>query len=113
MKKSDLKSGMVVEVRNGDRYLLIEDSGEIFLLGYDGFNYMHSYEEDLTMISNPDYDIVRVWSSFPAGFKYLAALDPECAVVWTREETREITAEEAFRILKEHYGCPVKIIDEV
>lgn len=110
MKKSDLKSGMVVETRNGNRYLLVEHRGKIFLLGYDGFNYMSSYEEDLTMISNPDYDIDKVWNGFPSSFKYLAAFDPERAV-WTREETREITAEEAFRILKEHYGCPVKIMD--
>lgn len=110
MKKSDLKSGMTVETRGGERYMLVEVSGEIFLLGYEGFTCMHLYEEDLTMISNPDYDIVKVWNILPAHLEALKDFEDEQAI-WIREETREITAEEAFRILKEHYGCPVKIMD--
>lgn len=60
MKKSDLKSGMVVETRDGERYLSIEANGEIFLLGYGEFTYMHLYEEDLTVIRSSNFDIVKV-----------------------------------------------------
>ena len=37
-------------------------------------------------------------------------LDHPGTLIWSREPNeREISSEEAFKILKEHYGCDVKI----
>ena len=44
-KKADLKNRMVVECRNGGRYMLVDDR----LLSNDGYNFLYSYDEDLIM----------------------------------------------------------------
>ena len=111
MKKSDLRSGMVVELRNGARYLLADFKGKLHGIGQEGRIDAEGYREDLTYYLSGT-DIVKIWGSYPRSFEAIRELTDEEAV-WIREETREITPEEAFRILKEHYGCPVKIIDEV
>lgn len=62
MTKSRLKDGIVIEVRKGDRYILIN---EIFFncnnLSHMKLNY---YEEDLTSyVIEPSFDIVKVYNS--------------------------------------------------
>lgn len=110
MVKSDLKSGMVIKMRNGVMLLLIEKGGALFGVSERVIISTVNYNEDMTC-NFSDLDIVKVYN--PPIEK---VLDPSQEwdeyLVWSRDDTREITAEEAFRILKEHYGCDVKIVEE-
>ena len=56
MTKSDLKTGMLIECRNGDVYLIV---GEFVISNNNQWFELWSHEEDLTYIDH-DFDIVRV-----------------------------------------------------
>lgn len=107
--KDDMKDGMMVETRNGNRYLWL----------YGGLRRIDSWcsgtQDDFTNDSSVDFDIMKV------GYPDVSLRYPNisCAlksnfkeIIWERHEepeTKEISSDEAFRILKEHYGCDVKI----
>lgn len=72
--KSTLKSGMIVELRNGTKYLVVED----YLIGYlshmclsrynEDLTYSHDYQDNHTLQTNKTieklcsiYDIMKVW----------------------------------------------------
>lgn len=59
MKRQDLENGMVVETRNGNRYLVCEDK----LIRDVGFIYIDEYDENLCYddMHKPDLDIVAVY----------------------------------------------------
>ena len=57
MKKSDLKSKMCVELRNGERYMVVDD----VLLKKNGFHMLKNYNEDLKHSLFSDYDIIKVY----------------------------------------------------
>lgn len=58
MKKSDLKNGMVVELRNGDRKIKIDH----ILIGMEGYIELDSLTDDLKFsASKHDLDVVKVF----------------------------------------------------
>lgn len=57
MKKSDLKSGMVVEYRDGIRRLVVNDD----LIGDDGHLSLSNYNDDLKHDEYSDLDIMKVY----------------------------------------------------
>ena len=59
MKKSDLKTGMVVELRNKKKYLVINDS----MSNLDGWDKMSNYEDDLTSRAFDSLDILKVYET--------------------------------------------------
>ena len=70
MKKSDLKSGMWIDCRNGERFLILANAdteryGKKILVGIrrNGFISIHNkYSEHLLRLdSNSDYDIMKVY----------------------------------------------------
>jgi len=105
MKKSDLKTGMIVEYRGGQKGIVLKDSvhGDIISslseqTGYLWFSHLH---EDLTAVSQIwSADIVKIYES-----------QERCAVrverlLWERQEIREVTMKEVC----EKFGEEVKII---
>lgn len=67
MKKSDLKSGMIVEFRNGkqDIVMLNPDCTDKELISLDGgYLRLDDYNEDLTcrIASNVNWDIMKIYS---------------------------------------------------
>ena len=59
MTKDDLKTGMLVQCRNENIFLLINDT----FIGVDGYLTLDSYHHDLTdktIEFNEDWDIIRV-----------------------------------------------------
>lgn len=109
--KSDLKSGMVIQVRNGDTYLLCDFNGVLHAIKNDSCFHLTNHRSDMKCEVNEDFDIVKV---FYNGCNSLSSvLDvTDTKPIWTCGEEKEISADEAFRILKEHYGCDVKIMQE-
>lgn len=108
MKKSDLKNRMVVECRNGRRYMVIDD----MLLSTTGYNYLSTYTSDLLMKTTPltehlaGYDIVKVYRKRlnVLSFMYLDTND----VLWERSEVKEVTMSE----IEKKFGCKVKIVNK-
>ena len=99
MKKSDLKNGMVVELRNGKRFLIVNDLGigkdsYINLDGYSG------YDENLNDISDAKtFDITKIYKTIGYTFKNL--FDNErLSLIWEREEKQELSNEDKQIIKK-------------
>ena len=87
MKKSDLKNGMVVELRNGKRFLIVNDLGigKDSCINLDGF---FGYYENLNDISGDStFDITKIYISSGCTFKNL--FDNErLSLIWEREDTK-------------------------
>lgn len=56
MKKSDLKTGMLVEYRNGMVYMVINDA----LIGFSEHNSIGFHREDLSSKTTIEHDIIAV-----------------------------------------------------
>lgn len=88
MKKSDLKNRMVVETRNGNRYMVVDN----FLMRKDGYLMLSDYHEDLTMnhdlnSSLRELDIMKIYGPYET----LADMNNVFAIeIWERDETKEI-----------------------
>lgn len=111
MKKSDLKSGMVVTLRSGKVFLVVEIGEQMILLGYDLFVLLSDYTECMKHKREVELDIVCVHRDSVGSLRLI--LNPSLRnPIWVREEAKEISEDEAMRILREHYGCDVKIMQE-
>ena len=103
--RDDLKDGMMCEMRNGRRMLWMAGAMR-------DCNTWHSRtQHDLTGEASRDHDIVKVgYPDFDNNKTIKCALNSDFKeVIWERKEEKEISSDEAFRVLKEHYGCDVKI----
>ena len=87
MTKSDLKNGMVVELRNGKRFLIVNDIGigKDSCINLDGF---FGYDENLYDISGfSEFDITKIYKT--VGNTFRALFDNErLSLIWEREETK-------------------------
>ena len=99
MTKSDLKNGMVVELRNGKRFLIVNDRGfgedsSITLNGFMG------YDENLNDIMRySEFDIIKIYKTEGNTFKTL--FDNErLSLIWEREEKQELSNEDKQIIKK-------------
>ena len=88
MKKSDLKNGMVVEVRNGKRFLIVSNWG----IGKDScikLNGLVGYDENLYDINGDStFDITKIYISSGRTFKNLFD-NGRLSLIWEREEKEE------------------------
>ena len=87
MKKSDLKNGMVVELRNGKRFLIVNalGIGKDTCIKLDG---LVGYDENLyDIIGDSTFDITKIYKTVGHTFKTL--FDNErLNLIWEREETK-------------------------
>lgn len=103
--KSDLKDGMMCERADGKKMLWF--NGE--MRGIDAW--CSGTQSNLTNPGREDLSIVRVgYPDFDKHTTISSALKGEFKeILWERKQEKEISSEEAFAVLKEHYGCDVKI----
>lgn len=103
--KSDLKDGMMCERADGKKMLWF--NGE--MRGID--TWCSGTQSNLTNLGREDLSIVRVgYPDFDKHTTISHALNGEFKeILWERKQEKEISSEEAFAVLKEHYGCDVKI----
>ena len=103
--RDDLKDGMMCEMRDGTRMLWFKGAMRDCDFWCSGTQY------DLTGVTKRDHDIVKV--GYPDFDRYQVisgVLKGDFKeIIWERKEEKEISSDEAFRTLKEHYGCDVKI----
>ena len=103
--KADLRNRMVVELRCGGFYLVVDD----YLLSANGFMLLSQYNEELKFYEynryDKDWDIIRIY----ARTSYLpSTTGSHLNKVWERPEIKEITITE----IEEKFGCKVKIVNE-
>ena len=60
MKKSNLKNFMIVELRDGKRFVVVDDA----LIHYAYYDLLSSYANNLKNLSGSEYDIIRVYEHY-------------------------------------------------
>lgn len=98
--KNDLKSGMVVKLRNGEKYLVVDD----LLITSDGFMRLSSYNINMICnVTNNDfavkYDIMEVYAktySWGSGFKINLN---HGELLWKRKEIKHYTKEDIAKMI--------------
>lgn len=100
---ADLKEKMIIETRDGDRYMYLNNIG----VGKDTYLSFVYTRLDLTSTISKDFDIVKVYNCGTLGsFTWL--LQNPGKLIWEREEAKEMTVAEIEKAL----GYPVKIVKE-
>ena len=111
MTLDELKTGMIVETRNGNSYIVMRDfidDGDVLAGLSDSDNItntwtsLSAYNKDMEHNLLPEIDIMSVYAS------YLYNIDKPEKLLWKREEYKEIT----MREIEEMFGCKVKIVEE-
>ena len=107
--KSDLRDGMVVEYRNGDRFVVFGGK----LLNDSSYDMMNEIREDLTDIgfNNRNFDIVKVYYVCGTEASCLRDVlkDENLKLIWERNENKRMTAEEMRKKLEELTGEKIEI----
>lgn len=121
LKKSDLKSGDMVELRNGQIYIFIKDAKrnqydnptDIFMgvNSYRCIPFSHYNDNLLNSKEGKSYDIMKMSDGFYISNIFRAYPSDTFKTpdwVWEREETEEMTLEEVCKEL----GRDIKIVKE-
>ena len=121
MKKSDLKTGMIVTLRNGEKYMVflnasrsVHMSPEDVLVSVDGRYWfdLNGVNENLSDNKNSHYDIMKVEQvKTTTDIVYtLLHHDAKCLtnVLWERKEKKRYT----YAQLKEILGEEFEIVKE-
>lgn len=99
MKKQDLKDGMILETRNGDRHLLTNG----VMRDFKGHMRLVSYSDDLKFEDNKKYDIIKVYKDTMLYSLTTIFKDDYLTLIWKRKEIkltdREIEVLEALKML--------------
>lgn len=98
---SDLKNGMIIEKRNGDRRLVVDD----YFIGWTGNvgrTTKSAYTESLESIYDKDLDIVKVYSIS------MNNITEVCDLIWERRTKKKMTKKEIEKIL----GYEIDILEE-
>ena len=111
MKKSDLKTGMVVELRNGTKSMVLLDTpcGDVFVNDGDWCN-ADSCNSGLKCFPSRcrELDVIRVYSAESA-YQMKFGRWGEMKMIWERKEPKKMTLAEIEAAL----GYPVEVIEEV
>ena len=103
MKKSDLKNGAIVELGNGDKYILLFDCCNerhrddlLISLNNGGFLYFSSYDENLKDCDDEYFDIMKVCQCEYVGDNIISHIlkQNEDNWTWIREEETVMTISE-------------------
>ena len=94
MEKKDLKSGMVVETRNGKLGLILLGSPNGDVIAGNGFDKgswmtLNAFNSDLTNSVLSECDIIKVYCG-----KYNKTLGTKDECIWERVESVEVTLKE-------------------
>lgn len=123
IKLKDLRSGYVVELRNGTKWLVARagnDFTRILVDNRGSWGYLdRSYNEDLTMKDSVEgvfggvhtKDIVKVWGLVTTSREWGYAAGTATGyrpVLWERKEAKKLTVDQISELL----GYPVEIVGE-
>ena len=106
--KADLKDGMVVKYRNGDKRMVISEA----LIGEDGYSDQNCFREDLTHRYFKDLDIVGVYAIQECNNFADMLSDYNLELIWERKEPKKMTVEEMRKKLEELTGEQIEVMQE-
>jgi hypothetical protein len=106
MKKADLKTGMIVTVKNGYQYLLVEKCF-VGLTNASGWTLVENFTDNLYNRFNDDYDIIRVdelrdLTTIRNVFKF-GLREDNISNIWTRPTKKKYTYSQLKEILGEEF----------
>lgn len=102
MRKEDLKDGMVVETKRGDRYLIVKDA--TYAVKVSTYMDLITHNQDLTYSPDEDLDIMKVFNPCIGSIETM--LKHPGKPIWERKESKELTVEEIEKLL----GYPIKVV---
>ena len=105
--KADLKDGMVVKHRNGDKRMVISEA----LIGEDGYSDRNCFREDLTNRYFKDLDIVGVYAIQEYSNFADMLSDYNLELIWERKESKKMTVEEMRKKLEELTGEEIEVME--
>ena len=103
--KADLRDGMVVKHRNGDKRMVISEA----LIGEDGYADRNCFREDLTHRYFKDLDIVGVYAIQEYNNFADMLSDYNLELIWERTESKKMTVEEMRQKLEELTGEKIEV----
>lgn len=103
--KADLKDGMVVKHRNGDKKMVISEA----LIGENGYADQNCFREDLTHRYFKDLDIVGVYAIQEYNNFADMLSDYNLELIWERTESKKMTVEEMKQKLEELTGEEIEV----
>lgn len=110
--KNDIKSGYVVELRDGSLMMAMrcnQDTFDKILVEKEGewmpFDCLNS---DLTFNDYREYDIMKVYGLNQYPYRALNISSDDRTLLWERKETIEMTMDEVCKAL----GRQIKIVDK-
>lgn len=104
-KKSDLKDGMVVEYRDGDRRLVIDK----YLIGKNAHYELSTYNENLED-GYPRLTIMKVFKIRQRAILERILDDDNLELIWERKEPKKMTVEEMRQKLEELTGEEIEVM---
>lgn len=109
--KMELKEGMIVECRNGSRYLLRRVEGKLLLssnANWLGYSYDNNFIDigEYTKELNGDYDIMKIYESKAHVLRDLFN-DKYLTCIWERKKSKKMTLAQ----ISEALGYEVEVID--
>jgi hypothetical protein len=104
--KADLKDGMVVKHRNGDKRIVISEA----LIGENGYADQNCFREDLTHRYFKDLDIVGVYAIQEYNNFADMLSDYNLELIWERKEPKKMTVEEMRQKLEELTGEEIEVM---
>lgn len=110
MTKSDLRSGMVVETRNGRNYMVSDFGGKLFGCGSSvAWVDFDRYTDSMKINDEKEYrtDIMKVYAPSCIGLPN-ETFRSAMALIWEREEKRKLTVSQIEEIL----GYGIEIVAE-
>ena len=105
--KADLKDGMVVKHRNGDKRMVISEA----LIGENGYADQNCFREDLTHRYFKDLDIVGVYAIQEYSNFADMLSDYNLELIWERKEPKKMTVEEIRQKLEELTGEEIEVTE--
>lgn len=103
--KADLRDGMVVKYRNGDKRMVINEA----MIGVEGYSNKHNFREDLTHKIYGKLDIVSVYEVEEYGKFANMLSDNNLILIWERKEPKKMTVEEMRQKLEELTGEEIEV----
>lgn len=103
--KVDLRDGMVVKHRNGDKRMVISEA----LIGENGYADQNCFREDLTHRYFKDLDIVGVYAIQEYNNFADMLSDYNLELIWERTELKKMTVEEMRKKLEELTGEQIEV----
>lgn len=117
MTLSDLKTGMIITLRNGVEYIVFSDTvdtsvscdSEMIFTNGDVWCSANKYSENMKNKYSKNLDIIKVESpEFTLGFINLNHFRETRKTLWERQEIKEMTVTDVEKLV----GCRVKIVGE-